>query len=131
MASSVLFDCTMCGDCCRGYGGTLLTPADVSAISEFIQMDPVRFTEMCCAYSGDKPILTQRTDGYCIFWDEKCRIHPVKPRMCRAWPFIEAVLTDVNNWYAMAGSCPGMRMDATEQEILACVSKELEKIRKP
>jgi len=131
MESSDLFDCTMCGDCCQGYGGTYLSPSDVAAISEYIGMDPIRFQDVCCALSGGKPVLAQRDDGYCVFWDEKCRIHPVKPRMCREWPFIEAILTDVNNWYAMAGSCPGMRRDATVQEILASVRKELGQIRKP
>jgi len=127
MTSSHLFDCVMCGDCCRGYGGTFLTPTDIAAISEFVKMDPVRFQEVYCALSAGKPILSQRDDGYCIFWDEKCRIHPVKPPMCRAWPFIEAILTDVNNWYAMADCCPGMRKDATAQEILQCVKEELKR----
>ncbi|MEZ4524987.1 MAG: YkgJ family cysteine cluster protein [Desulfobacterales bacterium] len=69
--------------------------------------------------SGSRPVLAQ--SGYCVFWKEKiCTIHPVKPRMCKAWPFIQSVLTDVNNWRMMAGSCPGMRTDVPDDMILAC-----------
>ncbi|CAB5088673.1 hypothetical protein D3OALGA1CA_756 [Olavius algarvensis associated proteobacterium Delta 3] len=128
MASSDLFDCRMCGDCCRGYGGTYLTRRDITAISGFIKLDAIRFQDIYCALSGGRPVLAQRDDGYCVFWDGKCRIHPVKPRMCRAWPFIEAIVTDVNNWYSMAGSCPGMRTDAPPEEILACVKRELNRL---
>jgi len=129
MTSSDLFECTMCGDCCNGYGGTFLTPADIISISEFVTMDPIQFQEVYCVRSGGKPILAQGNDGYCIFWDQTCRIHPVKPEMCRAWPFIEAILKDVDTWYAMADSCPGMRRDATRLEILECVKEELKRLK--
>ena len=61
-----------------------------------------------CRLSGGRPLLAQGPDGYCIFWKKLCTIHPVKPRMCRRWPFIESILVDPANWLAMAGSCPGM-----------------------
>jgi hypothetical protein len=50
--------------------------------------------------------------------------------MCRAWPFIEAVLVDPANWFAMAGSCPGMRTDLDARGIRAAVSKALGARRK-
>ena len=30
-----LFTCTQCGDCCRGYGGTYVTDADIRRIAAF------------------------------------------------------------------------------------------------
>ena len=30
-----LFRCTLCGDCCRGYGGTYVRRDDIAAIARF------------------------------------------------------------------------------------------------
>jgi Fe-S-cluster containining protein len=121
-----LFDCTRCGDCCKGFGGTYLTQKDVDAISRFLGITAeallIRFTQL----SGDRPVIAQQKDGYCVFWDKLCSIHPVKPEMCRRWPFIRSVLVDVANWQAMAASCPGMNAKASDQQIIACVKRSLE-----
>lgn len=115
--SEIFFVCRKCGDCCRGYGGTYLTQDDITAIADYIKVDPSRFVSEYCELSGGKPLLGQREDGYCIFWKELCTIHPVKPRMCRTWPFIQSVLTDINNWQAMADSCPGIRTDIADKPL--------------
>ncbi len=123
-----IFDCKQCGECCKGYGGTYVTQKDIQAIAAYIGTDPAHFVEKYCRMSGSRPVLAQGENGYCIFWKEKiCTIHPVKPRMCKAWPFIQSVLTDAGNWRAMAGSCPGMRTDVPDEMILACVRREMEK----
>jgi hypothetical protein len=70
--------------------------------------------------------LAQAENGYCVFWKDKiCTIHPVKPRMCKAWPFIPNVLKDPQNWLIMAGFCPGIRTDITPSEIVACVRRQI------
>jgi len=107
----VLFDCLQCGDCCKGYGGTYVTDKDIEAIAGFIGCSAECFVAQYCTLSGSRPLLAQRGDGYCIFWDGLCRIHAVKPQMCRRWPFIDSLLVDVGNWLIMAGSCPGIRTD--------------------
>ncbi|MGD2271457.1 MAG: YkgJ family cysteine cluster protein [Desulfobacterales bacterium] len=122
-----IFKCQNCGDCCKGYGGTFLTSRDIEAIAGYIKTDPRSFIEKYCRLSGNKPVLTQGQNGYCIFWDKTCTIHPVKPRMCRAWPFIKSVLVDVENWHIMAGICPGMRTDVLDGAIKKWVKKEIEK----
>jgi hypothetical protein len=106
-----LFKCRQCGDCCKGYGGTYVTDKDIAAISAFIDCDPDRFVAQYCTLSGSRLLLAQRNDGYCIFWDGLCRIHAVKPQMCRRWPFIGSLLVDAGNWLIMAESCPGIRTD--------------------
>ena len=112
-----LFDCQMCGDCCRGYGGTYVSDEDIVAIADYVGMEPERFRETCCRMSGDRPVLAQGDSGYCLFWDRLCTIHPVKPAMCRAWPYIASVLVDVQNWHSMATCCPGMRTDLPDEVI--------------
>lgn len=116
-----LFRCVQCGDCCKGYGGTYLTPDDVAVIADYLQVDRRRFEEKFCRLSGGRPLLAQGANGYCIFWDRVCTIHPVKPRMCKAWPFIPGILADVSNWHSMATTCPGMRVDVSETSVLAAV----------
>lgn len=107
--SEALFKCRRCGECCQGYGGTYLTPSDIDNISRFIESDPDKFVDQYCNLSGSRPVLSQREDGYCIFWHRLCTIHPVKPLMCRKWPFLESILIDSTNWLTMADSCPGIQ----------------------
>lgn len=122
---SDIFNCKKCGDCCKGYGGAFATAKDVEAISAYIKTDPKKFVDDYCQMSGNRPVLAQGKNGYCVFWDKQCTIHPVKPRMCKAWPFIKSVLSDVKNWHIMAASCPGIRIDVPDEAVKACVKKEL------
>jgi len=63
-----LFRCTLCGDCCRGYGGTYVSREDIAAIARFLAIDPSVFIDRFCRMSGGRYLLAQRADGYCIFW---------------------------------------------------------------
>jgi uncharacterized protein len=117
-----LFECNRCGDCCKGYGGTYLSDADIDAIARHLGMCPERFVARYTRKSGTGRLIVQGENGYCIFWDRVCTIHPVKPKMCRQWPFIHSILVDVGNWRAMASTCPGMDADAPDRLILECVS---------
>jgi Fe-S-cluster containining protein len=108
-----MFKCKKCGACCKGYGGTYLTDDDIQRIADYTRTDPDTFVEDFCHLSGAKHVLAQQENGYCIFWNEVCTIHSVKPRMCKEWPFIRSVLVDPANWHIMAGSCPGIRTDVS------------------
>jgi Fe-S-cluster containining protein len=120
-----VFVCTRCGDCCKGYGGTYLSKADIDAIARYVGVSVHRLLAHYTRKSGGRHLIVQGDDGYCIFWDKVCTIHPVKPKMCRQWPFINSILVDVDNWRAMAVSCPGMNADAPDQTIITCVKRAL------
>ena len=122
-----LFECQMCGDCCKGFGGTYVTEADIENIARFIGTSPEKFVADYCKMSGSRPVLAQKKDQFCIFWDEVklCTIHPVKPRMCRAWPYIQSVITDPNNWEIMSNSCSGIRTDFPLDVVVKCVREKL------
>ena len=122
-----LFACRRCGDCCKGYGGTYITENEINNICRFLGLERNTFVKRYCQMSGDRPVIAQGLDGYCIFWDKLCIIHAVKPRMCRNWPFIESLLVDAKNWQAMAASCPGMRATASDDQIQKCVSEFIHK----
>jgi len=120
------FSCKQCGDCCRGYGGTYVTDTDIRRISEYTGIDEKRLKSDFCRSAGNKYILGQRPDGYCIFWDETCRIHPVKPKMCKDLPFIAALLKEIGNWRTMSEMCPGMNPDAPENLVISCVKQNMQ-----
>ncbi len=124
-AGNPVFDCRKCGDCCRGYGGTYVTARDIRRIAVYIGEDPDTFIDRYCQMSGKRPVLAQVENGYCIFWQELCRIHPVKPRMCRRWPYIDAVLEDIQNWKIMGASCPGIRTDLPDDVVRERVAREI------
>jgi Fe-S-cluster containining protein len=120
-----LFTCTRCGDCCKGFGGTYLSSTDIASIADYLGVTAEQFVVGYTTMSGSRRLIRQGEDGYCIFWDQVCTIHPVKPKMCRQWPYIRSILVDVGNWRAMAASCPGMNADASDREILTCVRKKV------
>jgi Fe-S-cluster containining protein len=123
-----IFNCQQCGDCCKGFGGTYVSSEDVQSIAAFIDIDPKVLLEKYCQLSGKNPVLAQAENGYCVFWKDRiCTIHPVKPRMCKAWPFIPNILKDPQNWYIMAGLCPGIRTDVTPSEIVDCVRSQIDR----
>ncbi len=126
-SNQALFECTKCGDCCKGYGGTYLTESDIIKIAAFVDVDIVEFKRRYCVLSGNRPVLAQRANGYCIFFDQHCSIHAVKPRMCRQWPFIQSLMVDIANWRIMAGVCPGMNNKMDDRHLLAAISREMNK----
>lgn len=124
-----LFACQCCGDCCKGYGGTYITKNEINLICQYLGLEENIFIWRYCQMSDDRPVIAQGSNGYCIFWDKVCTINPVKPRMCKNWPFIENILVDATNWQSMAASCPGMRTDFSEHQIKRCVREVLNKSR--
>ena len=121
-----MFQCRNCGHCCKGYGGTFISEGDLERIAEFIHVGKARFISDYCQESSGRRVIVQGEDGYCVFWGNGCTIHPVKPRMCMAWPFIEGVVRDVANWHIMAGECPGIRTDVPDTDIVNCVRQVLD-----
>jgi Fe-S-cluster containining protein len=125
-----IFTCTQCGQCCSGFGGTYVTPSDIRRIADFIGSDPDTVASSFCRISGSRPLLAQNADGFCIFFDRErqCTIHPVKPYMCRAWPFIRTLVKNPENWDAMAGSCPGMKPGVPVDHLRSIVEAEIRKL---
>ena len=127
ITASDFFQCTQCNDCCKGFGGTYVTDQELAAIAGYLKISAEQVRARYCALSGNKPVLAQGVSGYCVFLKGNCGIHPVKPHMCRRWPFIPNLLNDVSNWFAMADSCPGMRKDVDVSALLAFVQREMAK----
>ena len=115
----------MCGECCKGYGGTFVNQNEIEAISQYLKTDPESFVTDYCQLSGRRPPIKTAESGYCIFWDKVCTIHRVKPRMCKIWPFVESILVDSTNWAIIQSMCPGVRADVDLQDLTQCVRQVL------
>ncbi|MCD4744357.1 MAG: YkgJ family cysteine cluster protein [Desulfobacteraceae bacterium] len=122
-----IFKCMECGACCKGFGGTYISEEDIEKISKYINISLEIFLDKYCTMSGSKYVLAQGKDDNCIFYDKEkqCSIHPVKPYMCKAWPFIKTIISNPENWNAMAGSCPGMKKDIEHDILKKIVDSEI------
>ncbi len=128
-----IFECQLCGNCCNGFGGTYVTHQDIINISRYIGFDPEKFIPRYCDPSGSRHVLTLGKDGFCIFFDKiiQCTIHPVKPYMCKAWPFIKTIIDHPENWNTMANSCPGMKKDIPYKDLQRIVAREKKRLDNP
>lgn len=123
-----IFQCTQCGECCMGFGGTYVTDTDILRIAAYVDTEPERFVLEFCEKSGTRYVLRQSDKGTCVFFDRLCTIHPVKPYMCKAWPFIKTLVNNPENWDAMAGSCRGMKPGVPLDRVSCIAGQEQEKL---
>jgi len=122
---SEFFECQKCGECCKGYGGAFVSDHDLTRISQYLDIAPEHFLSDYCVWSGGRPLIKTAESGCCIFWDELCTIHKVKPRMCKIWPFIDSILVDTSNWAAIKSMCPGIRENGNPDDLVKCVKSVL------
>ncbi len=108
--SSPLFSCRMCGKCCEGRGGIVVSPRDLPRLRAFFGLPPAevlgRFTEMM----RGQPVIRCGEDGSCMFFREGkgCSIHPARPAVCRAWPFFRGNMVDSISFAMAREDCPGI-----------------------
>lgn len=119
------FQCQKCGECCKGYGGVFVNEQEIKHISRYLNMDAESFLTDYCQWSGGRPLIRTSESGYCVFWDKVCTIHPVKPRMCKIWPFIESILVDPTNWDVIRSVCPGVCENVRSEDLTECVRQVL------
>jgi Fe-S-cluster containining protein len=103
-----LFQCARCGSCCIGKGGVWVNAQELERICDYLK---VAEESLLAGYLEPKRNLHQvltSSKGVCVFYTNGCSIHPVKPSMCRRWPFYQAVLA--SNWGFCEAKelCPGL-----------------------
>ncbi len=63
--------------------------------------------------------MRNKPGGGCVFNEKgRCRIHPVKPRICRDWPFLPAILLHATEFEAAKEACPGLVRDSQHEDFL-------------
>ena len=106
---SPVFQCQQCGDCCVGRGGILVKPGEVKAMAALLAFPEAEFCRRFVEASALGPRLTV-ADGVCVFLmpGGLCRVHTVKPFICRQWPFLPAILMDPDELEHAKTACPGL-----------------------
>jgi len=106
-----VFSCCQCGECCRGEKGILVTPAELEAMAGHLGLSADEFTSRFLVATPLGPQLATRS-GTCIMQaGSLCRVHPVKPRICRQWPFLPALVAHADEFEAAKEACPGIGVD--------------------
>lgn len=91
-----VFTCQMCGHCCEGRGGIVLSPTDEENLCTALNMKQDDFRTQYTEMWNGKIQLRTGTDGYCVFFrsGKGCLVHDHKPKVCQAWPFFKGNLID-------------------------------------
>jgi Fe-S-cluster containining protein len=116
---STVFQCQQCGDCCVGRGGILVRPDEVKAMAALLNLPEAEFGRRYVEDSDLGPRLTV-SNGVCVFLMEGglCRVHAVKPFICRQWPFLPAILLDPDELDNAKTACPGLNPGCNHQDFL-------------
>ena len=113
-----VFICQQCGQCCQGEKGILVTATELKAMATHLGLSPADFATRYLVETSLGPQLATR-QGTCVMQEETCcRVHPVKPRICREWPFVWALLTHADEFEAAKEACPGILADARHEEFI-------------
>lgn len=94
------FECTGCGDCCRGAcadNSVIVFPDEVTTIMDTCHLDwndicepaPPGFRDGSDTLHSFEWVLNRLPNSDCVFLREEggCSIHPHRPWICRTYPF--------------------------------------------
>lgn len=109
-----VFECRMCGHCCEGRGGIVLSPSDLARLAAFLRLESEEVVARFGEKSNGKLKIRNGEDGYCIFFrqGQGCGVHEGKPAICRAWPFFRGNIEDPASLAMAKAFCPGIAAGA-------------------
>ena len=87
-------------------------------MAAFLEMDEPEF---CSRYLESSALGTRLAiaHGVCVFLeDNRCRVHAVKPFICRQWPYLPALLVDEEEFEAAKGACPGLDPEGRHEDFV-------------
>jgi uncharacterized protein len=113
-----VFSCQQCGECCRGEKGILVTTAEHAAMAAHLSLSLEDFAARYLLETAMGPQLASRNGACVLQGDGLCLVHPVKPRICREWPYLSALLQHADEFEAAKEACPGLAPDAGHEEFI-------------
>ncbi|MDM8215153.1 YkgJ family cysteine cluster protein [Desulfovibrio piger] len=116
--TNTAFDCRMCGHCCEGKGGIVVSPSDLQRLCDFLRMPADAVIAAYCEHANDKLKIRCGEDGYCIFFRQGkgCIVHEGKPSICKAWPFFRGNIEDAESLALAKDFCPGINPDISHED---------------
>ena len=118
---SPVFTCRMCGQCCHGQGGIVVSPKDLRRITRVLGIDAETFRREYGEERGGKLQIRTGDDGACIFFREGkgCIVHEGKPSICKAWPFFRGNIEDPVSLHLAKDFCPGIPKEISHADFAA------------
>jgi Fe-S-cluster containining protein len=114
-----VFNCQQCGECCQGRGGIFPTPGEIDRIAQYLKTTVEHLKQEFLEMTPSGLAVKNKPGGGCVFNEQgRCRIHPVKPRICRDWPFLPAILLHASEFEAAKEACPGLNPDSKHEDFL-------------
>lgn len=107
--AGIRFSCRRCGACCTGEPGIVrVSTAEVKKIAEHLNTAVTAIVDAYLLPWENGYRAREMADGRCIFFEDGCRIYPVRPVQCRTFPFWIATLRSLEKWQATCRACPGI-----------------------
>ena len=122
------FSCKMCGHCCKGKGGIVVSPSDLKRLCATLRMEEEEVIRQFGEYVGTKLKIRVGEDGYCIFFREGkgCIVHEGKPSICKAWPFFRGNIEDPVSLHLAKDFCPGIPKEISHADFAAQCKRYLQ-----
>lgn len=109
--SSLPFDCTACGKCCKTKGQVYMTPEEHTHAAELLGISKEEFIQQYASHTLEDETngelwlrLVDRSahsdDHGCVFLqeDNTCRIYEARPIQCSTYPFWPNILSSEQAW---------------------------------
>jgi len=105
----IFFQCRQCGHCCTGSPGIVRVARDeIPRIAEFLSLSPNVVESQYLVVYKDGLSIGEDEAGRCVFYENGCRIYPVRPLQCRSFPFWVTCLRSHEKWMEISRECPGI-----------------------
>ena len=103
------FECRRCGTCCTGAPGTVyVAPDETMPLAKYLGLQLSELIHQHLYPFKDSFSIREDDNGNCRFFDQGCRIYPVRPFQCRSFPFWFSNLRSEAIWKQVCLQCPGI-----------------------
>lgn len=89
---------------------------DIERLAAHLELPQEAMLSRFAEHVGGKYRLVTGDDGYCVFYNEGCSVHPGRPDVCRAWPYFKGNIIDPQSHAMAAEDCPGINIEASHAE---------------
>ncbi len=110
-ANGLRFECSRCGECCRGAGNVWVSDTEISSLAQVLEVSDAELRSLYTRRAGRRGVvLRQKRNQDCVFWHSEsgCKIYAQRPRQCRTDPFWRGLVHSRESWESEASSCPGI-----------------------
>ncbi len=105
----IRFACQQCGACCTGAPGVVrVSDSEIASIAAFLGLSVEATVDRTLVVWEAGHSVREDRDGRCLFYEDGCRIYPVRPNQCRTFPFWVSLLRSEARWHSIRRHCPGI-----------------------